>query len=83
VRNVPRSVAGGERLDAMRGADELRHDSEAAEHKHHVEHACADAAENKVAIAQAPAKAAPKTSAPIRMAALITVMTLSQTMRRS
>ena len=36
---MPRSVAGGERLDAMRGADELRHDGEAAQHEHHVEHA--------------------------------------------
>ena len=37
---------------------------------------------NSVASAHEPAKAAPNTSAPIRMAALMTVTTLSQTMRR-
>lgn len=37
---------------------------------------------NKVAIAHEPANAAPNTSAPIRMAALTTVTTLSQLMRR-
>src|SRR3954451_16140995 len=37
---------------------------------------------NKIASAQPPAKAAPNTSAPIRMAALMTVMTLGQTIWR-
>src|SRR6185436_7636329 len=37
---------------------------------------------NKVARAHEPANAAPNTSAPIRIAALITVMTLSQTIHR-
>src|SRR6478736_6746508 len=37
---------------------------------------------NRIASAQPPAKAAPNTSAPIRMAALTTVMTLGQAMRR-
>src|SRR5690242_3219072 len=40
-----RSVARGERFDAMRGADELRHDGEAAQHEHDVEHARTEAAE--------------------------------------
>ena len=35
-----------------------------------------------LAIAQEPANAAPNTSAPIRIAALTTVLTLSQLMRR-
>src|ERR1700722_16745742 len=38
--------------------------------------------ENRLAIAQLPAKAAPNTSALIRIAALTTVSTLSQRMRR-
>src|SRR5215510_11759080 len=38
---------------------------------------------NNVAMAHEPANAAPNTSAPIRMAALTTVVTLSQLMRRS
>src|SRR6478735_6999942 len=37
---------------------------------------------NRIASAQPPANAAPNTSAPIRMAALTTVMTLGQTIRR-
>src|SRR3954464_1426944 len=37
---------------------------------------------NRIASAQPPANAAPNTSAPIRMAALMTVMTLGQTIRR-
>src|SRR3954464_3008595 len=37
---------------------------------------------NRIASAQPPANAAPNTSAPIRMAALMTVMTLGQTSRR-
>ena len=42
-----RSLARGERLDTMRGADKLRHDSEATEHEHHVEHARSDTPEVK------------------------------------
>jgi hypothetical protein len=64
---VRRSVVSGERLDAVRAADELRHDGDATEDEQR---------------AHEPAKAAPNTSAPIRIAALITVMTLSQTIRR-
>src|SRR3954454_19377394 len=37
---------------------------------------------NRIASAQPPANAAPNTSAPIRMAALMTGMTLGQTIRR-
>jgi hypothetical protein len=40
-----RSAARGERLDAMRGTNELSHDGQAADHEHDVEHARARSAE--------------------------------------
>jgi len=68
----------------VRVADELRHHDHAAEHEDAVEDALTHAAEieQRGSSAQEPAKAAPNTSAPIRMAALTTVTTLIQTMRR-
>src|SRR5262249_2041760 len=39
------STARAERLDAVCGADELRHDDKATEHEHHVEDPRAEAAE--------------------------------------
>src|SRR5262245_32572892 len=39
------SAARGERLDAMRGADELHHDGEAAEHEHDIEYPRAKSSE--------------------------------------
>jgi hypothetical protein len=62
-----RSAARGERLDLLRGADELKHHHGTKEHERDVKDA----------------KAAPKTSAPMRMAALTTVSTWIQTILRS
>ena len=74
---------GDERLDAARRAHEQHHDDDAAEHEKPVKQARADRAEpQQSGDRQLPANAAPNTSAPMRMAALTTVSTFCQRMRR-
>ena len=75
----------GERLDALRGADEGDHDGDAAGEEQALQDVLAVGRRVRAAsaTAQPPAKAAPNTSAPIRIAALTTVSTFCHAIRRS
>ena len=82
VGPVPQQFVSGsphEGFDALGGADEIDHD----EHADHEQHRLQDMpsvslSPNRIASAQPPANAAPNTSAPISIAAEMTVMTLGQ-----
>jgi len=67
------SRARRERLDALGRADECHHDEHTDREQHRLQDVRAGVVEtNRIASAQPPAKAAPNTSAPIRIAALMT-----------
>jgi hypothetical protein len=81
---VGSSNLASERLDTLCAAHEGDHDRDADQEEHDLDDVSGGVAEpNRIASAQPPAKAAPNTSAPIRIAALMTVMTLGHAISRA